>query len=45
MRRVLRTILEHTDLQPATDRAEPLLRRPVTVVPRNGTPAVLTARR
>jgi cytochrome P450 len=40
MRRVLRTILEHTDLQPATDRAEPPERRPVTVVPRHGTPAI-----
>jgi cytochrome P450 len=45
MRRVLRTVLEHADLRPATDRAEPFQRRPVTVVPRNGTPAVLTARR
>src|SRR4051794_2514178 len=44
MRRVLRTILEHTDLQPATDRAEPPDRRPVTVVPRHGTPAILTRR-
>src|SRR3954468_8681387 len=42
MRRVLRTVLEHTQLQPATDRAEPFERRPVTVVPRHGTPAVLT---
>jgi cytochrome P450 family 135 len=44
MRRVLRTILEHADLRPATDRAEPYERRPVTVVPRHGTPAVLAAR-
>jgi cytochrome P450 family 135 len=44
MRRVLRTILEHADLHPATDRAEPFQRRPVTVVPRNGTPAVLAGR-
>jgi cytochrome P450 len=43
MRRVLRTILEHADLRPATDAAEPYERRPVTVVPRHGTPAVLTA--
>jgi cytochrome P450 len=42
MRRVLRTILEHTDLHPATDRAEPPERRPVTVVPRHGTPAICT---
>jgi cytochrome P450 family 135 len=44
MRRVLRTVLEHADLRPATDRAEPFERRPVTVVPRHGTPAVLAAR-
>ena len=44
MRRVLRVILEHTDLQPASDHAEPMERRPVTVVPRHGTPAVLRAR-
>jgi len=41
---VLRVILEHTDLQPASDHAEPMERRPVTVVPRHGTPAVLRAR-
>jgi cytochrome P450 len=40
MRRVLRTVLEHADLHPATGRAEPVERRPVTVVPRHGTPAV-----
>ena len=45
MRRVLRTILERTDLRPATDHAEPPERRPVTVVPRHGTPAILAARR
>jgi cytochrome P450 len=45
MRRVLRTIVSHAELQPATDRAEPFERRPVTVVPRNGTPAVLVGRR
>jgi cytochrome P450 len=45
MRRVLRTVLTHTDLRPATGRAEPMERRPVTVVPRHGTPAVLAARR
>jgi cytochrome P450 len=44
MRRVLRTILEHTDLQPAGDRPEPPERRPVTVVPRHGTPAILRGR-
>jgi cytochrome P450 len=45
MRRVLRTVLEHTDLRPATGRAEPYERRPVTVVPRHGTPALMVARR
>ena len=45
MRRVLRTVLEHTDLHPATGRAEAFVRRPVTVVPQHGTPAVLAARR
>jgi cytochrome P450 len=44
MRRVLRTIVSHATLRPATDRAEPFERRPVTVVPRNGTPAILAAR-
>jgi cytochrome P450 len=43
MRRVLRTILEHADLRPATTDAEPYERRPVTVVPRHGTPAILMA--
>ena len=41
MRRVLATILEHADLEPATTTAEPIERRPVTLAPRNGTPAVL----
>jgi cytochrome P450 len=41
MRRVLRTILEHADIGPATTEAEPYERRPVTVVPRHGTPAIL----
>jgi cytochrome P450 len=45
MRRVLRTVLEHADLRPATTGPEPFERRPVTVVPRHGTPAVLAARR
>ena len=44
MRRVLRTVLVHADLRPATTAAEPFERRPVTVVPRHGTPAVLAAR-
>jgi hypothetical protein len=38
---VLATILAHADLEPATDAAEPIDRRPVTLAPRNGTPAVL----
>ncbi len=44
MRRVLRTVLLNTQLEPATSTAEPMERRPVTVVPRHGTPAVLRAR-
>ena len=44
MRRVLRTILRHAELRPATPEAEPYERRPVTVVPRHGTPAILAAR-
>jgi len=44
-RALVRTILEHADLRPATGRAEPFERRPVTVVPRHGTPAVLAGRR
>src|SRR4051794_3582204 len=44
MRRVLRTVLEHAELHPATERAEPFERRPVTVAPRHGTPAVLARR-
>ena len=45
MRRVLRTVLSHATLRPASDTAEPFERRPVTVVPRNGTPAILVGRR
>ena len=44
MRRVLRTILQHAELRPATSQPEPFQRRPVTVVPRNGTPALLVER-
>jgi cytochrome P450 len=44
MRRVLATIVAHADLLPGTDHAEPVDRRPVTLAPRNGTPAVLAAR-
>jgi cytochrome P450 len=46
MRRVLSAIVSAAPgLEPATDRAEPIERRPVTLAPRNGTPAVLTSRR
>jgi cytochrome P450 family 135 len=45
MRVVLRTILSRAELRPATDRAEPIVRRNVTLSPRNGTPAVLAERR
>jgi cytochrome P450 len=41
MRRVLATVIERADLEPATDGPEPVERRPVTIAPRNGTPAVL----
>jgi cytochrome P450 len=41
MRTVLRTVLTEVDLRPATDRAEPIVRRPVTLAPANGTPALL----
>jgi len=41
MRTVLRTILTEVDLAPATDRAEPIVRRPVTLAPANGTPALV----
>ena len=41
MRRVLATIVQHANLEPATDDAEPIERRPVTLAPGNGTPAIL----
>jgi cytochrome P450 family 135 len=44
MRRVLAAVLGAADLEPATDRAEPPVRRPVTLAPANGTPALLRAR-
>jgi cytochrome P450 len=44
MRRVLATVLKRAELEPATDAPEPVERRPVTLAPRHGTPAVLTAR-
>src|SRR5829696_976578 len=40
MRRVLATVLSHAELEPATDEPEPVVRRPVTLAPGNGTPAV-----
>ena len=45
MRRVLRVLLTSADLLPGSDRAERMIRRPVTVVPQHGTPAVLHALR
>jgi len=44
MRVVLETILRRATLRPATDRAERMVRRNVTLSPRGGTPAVLVAR-
>jgi cytochrome P450 family 135 len=45
MRVVLRTVLGQAELRPATDRPEPIVRRNVTLSPRNGTPAILASRR
>jgi len=45
MRCVLATVLAHADLEPATNSAEPVVRRPVTLAPKNGTPALLRSRR
>jgi len=42
---VLRTVLSRTELRPASDRPEPVVRRNVTLSPRNGSPAVLVGRR
>jgi cytochrome P450 len=44
MRVVLRAVLELADLRPATQMAEPIVRRNVTLSPRNGTPAILNGR-
>ena len=41
MRVVLRTVLAEADLRPATDRAERIVRHPVTLAPQNGTPALV----
>jgi cytochrome P450 len=45
MRVVLSTVLRRAELRPATDRPERVVRRNVTLSPRNGTPAVLAGRR
>jgi cytochrome P450 len=41
---VLRTVLSRATLRPATDEPEPIVRRNVTLAPRNGTPAILAER-
>ncbi len=43
MRVVLRTVLGQAKLRPATHRPEPIVRRNVTLSPRNGTPAILAS--
>ncbi len=45
MRVVLATVLSQAELRPASDRPEPIVRRNVTLSPRNGTPAILVSRR
>jgi cytochrome P450 len=45
MRVVLATILQHADLRPGTEESQQMVRRNVTLSPREGTPAVLAARR
>jgi cytochrome P450 len=45
MRVVLATILRLADLRPVSERPERMVRRNVTLSPREGTPAILTARR
>ena len=44
MRVVLSTVLAQAELGPARDRPEPIVRRNVTLSPRNGTPAILASR-
>jgi cytochrome P450 len=44
MRVVLRTVLRSVELRPASDMAEEVVRRNVTLSPRNGTPAALGRR-
>jgi cytochrome P450 len=41
MRVVLSTVLEGAELRPATEAPEPIVRRNVTLSPKNGTPAIL----
>ncbi len=41
---VLRTVLSRATLRPATDEPEQIVRRNVTLAPRNGTPAILAER-
>jgi cytochrome P450 len=45
MQRVLRTAIGLVDLEPATERPEPIERLAATIVPRNGTPAIVARRR
>ncbi len=45
MRIVLSTILRRATLRPASDRPERMVRRNVTLSPRDGTPAILMERR
>jgi cytochrome P450 family 135 len=45
MRVVLQTVLGQAELRSATGRPEPIVRRNVTLSPRNGTPAILVERR
>ncbi len=45
MRVVLSTVLALAELGPAGDRPEQIVRRNVTLSPRNGTPAILASRR
>jgi cytochrome P450 family 135 len=44
MRVVLSTVLRRAELRPATDRSEEIVRRNVTLSPKNGTPAILVSR-
>jgi cytochrome P450 len=44
MKVALRTILCRAELRPASDAAEPIVRRNVTLAPKHGTPAILARR-